>query len=70
MTTSFILVWVALAILYTLWRYLVKPETTISFTMSQWACRYPFLPWALAFIAGVLCGHFFWPIDAVVPSSP
>ncbi len=34
-----------------------KPSATISSILLYWAQRHPVAP----FIAGVLCGHWFWP---------
>ena len=37
-------------------------EATISFTMYEWAYKYPIFTFSCGFFPGVLVGHFFWRI--------
>jgi hypothetical protein len=57
-TVVFLLVWVVLAIawdIHALWRY--GMDATISKVLYDWSRNNPIV----ACIAGILCGHLFWP---------
>ena len=56
-TVWFIVVWVAVAILYDIGViYFYGTGPSISWTVHRWAYGNPMVAFAL----GVLCGHFFW----------
>lgn len=61
MTPYFIVVWLLVPILYTIYAWYFGRVATISSVVGRWAQRWPFLPWLFAYAVGVLAGHLFWP---------
>jgi hypothetical protein len=57
MTICFIIVWVAVAVMYdVVVAYFYGTQPTISRIIHDWAYGNP----VIAFALGVLCGHLFW----------
>lgn len=44
-------------IAFDVWLYFKRPDETISNVLHRGSLKYPVIP----FLAGLICGHFFWP---------